>query len=151
MTEAPAGATRQPDPWRLAVWAALILGWLFMLLQLWSAFATFPTDERLEHSRMVAIPTLRSLALLGARSVAELAVVLGLTWPWAGRAWLARVWLAASALAVWFIATAPLSLSVTMWVHRRWLAAMVAGLVAVAAVTMLARLTRAVGRRFLRS
>jgi hypothetical protein len=109
--------------WRLLVWCVLVIGWLYMLLRMWDSFATFPTEERLEHSRTVAIPTLQSLALLMGRSAIELAVVLALTWPWAARRWAARAWAAALLLAAWFIATAPLTLSGVMWVHRRWLAA----------------------------
>ncbi|HSJ25843.1 MAG TPA: hypothetical protein VK929_14295 [Longimicrobiales bacterium] len=146
-----ASAIRDPQTWRTLAWSALILGWLAMLLQLWSAFATFPSAERLEQSRLVAIPTLQSLALLVGRSIVELGVVLALTWPWQARLWITRVCAAAIAVAAWFVATTPLSVSATSWVHRRWLAAMVAGLLLVAAVALLARLTRAAGGRLFRS
>lgn len=151
MQNTPAGAMRDPQTWRTLAWAALVLGWLYMLLNLWSAFATFPSAERLEQSRLVAIPTLQSLALLVGRSVVELAVVLGLTWPWRARLWITRVWAAAVIVAAWFLATTPLSVSATTWVHRRWLAALVAGLAAIGLLAILARLTHAGSRRFFRS
>jgi hypothetical protein len=150
--------TTPPDPvregplaaafyWRLLPWLVLIPGWLYMLLHLWSAFATFPAAERLEHSRLVAIPTLSSLAVLGLRSALELAAVLALTWPWSSRLWVARVWTAAMGLAVYFIVTAPLGVSAMTWVHRRWLAAMAVGLAAVAIAALGARLTQFAARR----
>jgi hypothetical protein len=117
--------------WRLAVWLGLILGWLVMLLHLWSAFATLPSPERLEQTRMVAIPTLQTLAFLVGRSALELAAVLAVLWPWRGRHYGLRVVAAAALLAVWFVATTPLSLSAIGWVHRRWLATTVAGLLLV--------------------
>jgi hypothetical protein len=126
--------------WRAGLCALLILGWLWMLLQLWSGFATFPSAERLEHSRLVAIPTLPGLALLAARSVGELLVVLAILWPWRARAYLLRMLLAAALLTMWFIATTPLSLSTMAWVHRRWLAAMTAGLLITLAAAALVQL-----------
>jgi hypothetical protein len=126
--------------WRLAVWLACIVGWLVMLLQLWTAFATFPTPERLEQARLVAIPTLQTVALLAGRSALELAAVLALLWPLHRRAWTRRVLAAAVLLAAWFLLTTPLSLSAIGWVHRRWLAAMVTGLLVVSALAGLARL-----------
>jgi hypothetical protein len=132
--------------WRLVLWTLFILGWLAMLLHLWSAFATFPSAERLEQSRLVAIPTLRTVALLAGRSMLELAAVLALLWPWRARAYLARILVAAVLLATWFVLTTPLSLSAATWVHRRWLAAMVVALLAAAAVSLAAS-----GARLLRA
>jgi hypothetical protein len=114
--------------WRLALWIALIAGWLVMLLQLWSAFATVPSPERLEQARMVPIPTLQTVALLAGRSAAELATVLAVLWPWRARAYPARILGAAVLVGGWFVVTTPLSLSAAAWVHRRWLAAMGGGL-----------------------
>lgn len=108
-----------------------------MLLFAWSAFSTFPTAERLEQSRLVAIPTLGSFVRLAGRSAAELAVLLALLWPWQARAWAARAGLAAALLTAWFVLTTPLSLSAMDWVHRRWLAAVAAGL----HITFIAALT----------
>jgi hypothetical protein len=109
--------------WRLGLWFGLILGWLVMLLYLWAGFATFPSAERLEHSRMMAIPTLRTVALLGVRSMLELAALLVVLWPWWSRFWAARLLTASLLLAGWFLATTPLTLSTMDWVHRRWIAA----------------------------
>ena len=126
--------------WRLAVWAALVLGWLVMLLHLWSAFATFPTAERLEQARMVRIPTLRSIALLAGRSAIEVGALLALLWPWRPRRYTLRLCVAGTLMAGWFLATTPLTLSAAGWVHRRWLAATAAGLVLACVVTAVARL-----------
>jgi hypothetical protein len=128
--------------WRVALWVGLIGGWLVMLLYLWSAFATFPSAERLEHTRMVRIPTLRSIALLAGRSAIELAGLLALLWPWHGRRFTLRLFAAATLLAGWFLATTPLSLSAAGWVHRRWLAAMALGLVIALAAAVAASLVR---------
>lgn len=110
--------------WRLALWALLILAWLVTLLYMWSAFATFPSAERLEQSRPVPIPTLGTAALLVLRSAAELGALLALLWPWWRRWYPGRALLAAAAAGGWFLFTTPLSLSAMSWVHRRWLAAM---------------------------
>lgn len=138
---------KNPLTWRILAWSALVLGWLYMLLQLWSAFATFPTAERLDHSRLVAIPSLGTLALLVGRSLLELGSVLAMTWPWRARLWLTRVWGAALLLAGWFLLTTPLSLSGVMWVHRRWMAATVLGLAIIGLVGLLAVMLRRVVRR----
>jgi hypothetical protein len=139
----------RPDPaiapargWRILVWCLLVAGWLFMLLHLWDAFAAFPSAERLEHSRTVAIPTLQTLGLLALRSTLELAAVLVLTWPWWDRRWIARVWTTALLVTAWFIITAPLTLSRMMWVHRRWLVAMALGLALAGAVAGVSRMVR---------
>jgi hypothetical protein len=139
--------TVQGLPWRLLPWVALILGWLYMLLRMWSAFATFPSAERLEQARLVAIPTLGTLALLGLRSSVELAAVLALTWPWSARLWILRVWSAALIVAIYFVATAPLGISAVTWVHRRWLVGMAAGLAVIATAALIARLTRFLASR----
>jgi hypothetical protein len=132
--------------WRLALWAALVMGWLVMLLHLWSAFATFPTAERLEQARMVRIPTLRSIALLAGRSALEITALLALLWPWRPGRYTLRLCVAGALLAGWFLATTPLTLSAAGWVHRRWLAATAAGLVlaciATALVGLASRLRR---------
>jgi hypothetical protein len=124
----PDGADDRGAYWRLALWCLLIVGWLVMLPQLWAAFATVPSAERLEQARLVPIPTLQTVALLVARSASEMAVVLGLLWPWRARHYLVRILGAAALLAAWFVLTTPLSLSAVAWVHRRWLAAMTGGL-----------------------
>lgn len=128
--------------WRLGIWIGLILGWLVMLLYLWSGFATFPSAERLEQSRMTAIPTLRTVATLAARSAAELGVVLALLWPQWSRFWASRLLAAALLLAGWFIATTPLTLSTVDWVHRRWIAATAAVLLLCSILVFAVQLAR---------
>jgi hypothetical protein len=110
---------------RLGLWTLLILGWLVMLLYLWSAFATFPSAERLEQSRTMPIPSLRAAALLVARSALELGAALLLLWPWRARYYALRALAAAIGFGAWFIASTPLTISAMGWVHRRWLAAMI--------------------------
>jgi hypothetical protein len=133
--------------WRLGLWCALIVGWLVLLLQVWSAFATVPSPERLEQARLVPIPTLQTVALLAGRSTLELGAVLGLLWPWRARAYLIRICTAAALLAVWFVVTTPLSLSAVAWVHRRWLAAMAGGLALVFVGAAAARLAGMIAGR----
>jgi hypothetical protein len=106
------------------LWVGLVLGWLVMLLQMWSAFATVPSADRLAESRMMQIPTLQTLAALAVRSAVELGVVLVLLLPGWRSHYRLRLLGTALLLAVWFIGTTPLTLSVMHWVHRRWLAAM---------------------------
>lgn len=110
---------------------ALILSWLVMLLYAWSAFATFPSTERLERSHMAAIPTLATVAWLVVRSALELTVLLALLWPWSRRYYALRTATAALLLPVYFLLTAPLTLTLVEWVHRRWLAAVELALIAV--------------------
>lgn len=128
--------------WRLGLWLGLILGWLVMLLYLWAGFATFPSPDRLEQSRMMAIPSLRTVAMLGLRSAAELAAVLVLLLPWWGRFWALRLLGASLALSAWFIATTPLTVSAVHWVHRRWIAGMAFVLLLSCCVVVAARLAR---------
>jgi hypothetical protein len=139
---APARAALRGVWWRVGLWAVLILGWLVMLLYMWQAFATFPSAERLEHSRMMAIPSLQTAALLAARSALELGAVLLLLWPWRAGFYPARALAAAIGLGAWFLVTTPLSISAMSWVHRRWLAAMVAALVLTCVASAAARLLR---------
>jgi hypothetical protein len=107
---------------RLALWFLLVISWLIMLLYAWSAFATFPSQARLEQSRMTAIPTLAAFGWLVARSLLELGALLAITWPWQPRWYVRRLAAAAVLLPVWFLMTAPLTLTLMAWVHRRWLA-----------------------------
>jgi hypothetical protein len=123
---------------RLFVWVALILSWLIMLLYAWSAFATFPSTERLERSQMAQIPTLTTVALIVLRSGIELSVLLALLWPWSRRFYELRVATAAVVLPIYFLMTAPLTLTRLEWVHRRWLAVVELGLLAVLAAAFAA-------------
>ena len=116
----------------------LVASWLVLLPLLWNAFSTLPTAERLEQSHMARIPTLQALGLIVARSAAELAAVLALTWP-AARLFASRLALAALGLAVWFLYSMPLGLSRMEWLHRRWLALLVVLLLAGALVELAMR------------
>ena len=115
------GAVTRSLP-RILFCLALAISWVIMMAYAWSAFSTMPTPERLETSRMSRIPTLGTLTWLGARSMLELAAMVALAWP-AARRYATRLFLALIALAGWFFATAPLTLTGVEWVHRRWLAA----------------------------
>lgn len=126
---------------RLGVCAGLVLSWLVMLLFAWNAFSTVPSAERLEETRMTQIPTLTSVGMLLLRSGVELALLLVLLWP-ARRLYLTRVAAAVLGLAVWFIATVPLTVTSLAWVHRRWLAALVVALFGVLVAGAAARLAR---------
>jgi hypothetical protein len=128
--------------WRLGLWFGLILGWLIMLLYLWAGFATLPSAERLEHSRMMAIPTLRTVVLLGVRSMVELGVLLLVLWPGWARFWAARLLTSSLLLAGWFLVTTPLTLSTMDWVHRRWIAANAAVLLLAFIVVVTAAVAR---------
>lgn len=133
-------------PWglylRVALWIVATASWPVMLLEAWSAFATLPSPERLETSRLAAIPTLRTVARLVMRSAAELAVVLALLWPWRERWYTRRLLGSAGLLAVWFVATAPLVLTRLEWVHRRWLVFLVALQLAFVVVRLTVELLR---------
>ena len=130
------------------VWIALILSWLVMLLYAWSAFATFPSAERLERSHMTSIPTLATVGWLVVRSALEMSVLLALLWPWSRRLYALRTATAALLLPVYFLMTAPLTLTMVEWVHRRWLAgvelALIAVLIGSAIAAATARFNRAV-------
>jgi hypothetical protein len=99
-----------------------------MLLQLWSAFATVPSPERLEQARLVPIPTLQTVALLAGAAPRNWPPCWGCSGRGGPGHYLIRILTAAALLAVWFVLTTPLSLSAVAWVHRRWLAAMAGGL-----------------------
>jgi hypothetical protein len=123
----------------------LLASWVVLVPLMWNAFSTVPSLERLAQSRMVEIPTLRTVGWLVARSAAEIGVVLGLLVPWKPRRYLARLWLATVALAAWFLATTPLGLTRMSWLHRRWLVLVGASLLVAAVWATLARL-RSVSR-----
>lgn len=107
---------------------------------LWTAFSTIPSAERLAQSRMVEIPTLRTVAVLLVQSAVEAGLLLALLVPWRPRRYLARLWLAAFAIWVWFLATTPLGLTRMAWIHRRWLAGVGAALLVAATILTAARL-----------
>jgi hypothetical protein len=112
-----------------------------MLVYAWSAFATLPSPERLQESRLTPIPSLATVRNLVLRSAAELTALILLLWP-AARFYLLRVSAAVLALVAWFIATVPLSVTSLAWVHRRWLAALIVALGAVLIAGVTARVAR---------
>lgn len=105
-----------------------------MLPMLWTAFATVPSMERLAQSRMVEIPTLRTVGLLVARTTLEAGILLALLAPWIPTRYLTRLWLAVVGVGAWFLATTPLGLTRMSWIHRRWLALVWVVLLGAAAV-----------------
>jgi hypothetical protein len=128
--------------WRFAVWFGLLIGWLVMVPLLWSAFASLPSEARLQQTRMAAIPTLGTFFTTLTVSVLELCVLLALLWPWRARRYGTRLALAAAAAFTWFLLTTPLSITRLQWIHRRWLFAVIVVLVAGAFVTGTVRLVR---------
>lgn len=64
--------------------------------------------------------------------------MVGLAWP-ATRRYATRLFVALIALAGWFFATAPLTLTGVEWVHRRWLAAVWLGFLLALLVTVAVR------------
>lgn len=106
---------------RALLCVALFISWLVMLRYAWQAFSSLPSPERLEQSRMARIPTLGAVGWLAVRSACELTVLTALTWP-VRRRYATRLAVAAVLLPLWFVATAPLTLTIMEWVHRRWLA-----------------------------
>ncbi|HUG39736.1 MAG TPA: hypothetical protein VMM12_04590 [Longimicrobiales bacterium] len=115
---------RLEQRFRLGLWVLLILGWVVAVWMMWEALTTVPGAERLETSRLVAIPTPRTFFAAAAFAGLELAVVLAILWPWREDFYATRLLAAALALVTWFIMTTPLQLSRMDWVHRRWLAGM---------------------------
>lgn len=109
---------------RIGFWVLLIAGWLLAVWLMFDAMTTVPSAARLETSRQVQIPSVRTFLAAAAFSGLELAVILALLWPWRGEFYATRLATAALALVTWFIITTPLDLSRLDWVHRRWLAAM---------------------------
>ena len=130
---------------RILLFTGIAVSWAVMLTYAWTAFSTLPSPERLETSRMARIPTLDVMRGLAARSAAELAVLLALAWP-APRRYTTRLVVAVLALPVWFLATAPLTLTSVQWVHRRWLAAVWLAVSGALVITTLIRYARRVRR-----
>ena len=130
---------RGEAPARLAVWALLVAGWLIAVWFMWDALTTLPSSERLETSRLVAIPTLRTFWAAALFSGLELAILLALLWPWRPELYATRVALALLGLVTWFIITTPLDITRMDWVHRRWMAATAAVLAATLVLLLSAR------------
>lgn len=114
------------SPWRWALPAALVVGWIAMIGWMWSEFWTAPPPEALERERTVRLPTLATFRAEVGRSAVELAFFALAAWPRWRRALPLRLLAAGTAGAIWFVVSAPLALTSVELVHRRWLAAMVA-------------------------
>lgn len=122
---------------RIGLWLLLILGWIVAVWLMFESLTTLPSAERLETSRLVAIPTVRTFLAAAAFSGLELAVILALLWPWRGELYAVRMATGVLAIFTWFIITTPLDLTRMDWVHRRWLAAMGAGIASALLVLLL--------------
>ncbi len=109
---------------RVAFWAALAISWAVAVWYMWEAMSTVPSAERLQESRLVAIPTPRTFMTAVVFSAMELAVVLAVLWPWRPAYYASRLALASLAVLTWFLMTVPTSMQLSRmdWVHRRWLA-----------------------------
>ncbi|HEU5208446.1 MAG TPA: hypothetical protein VFU06_03460 [Longimicrobiales bacterium] len=112
----------EPSRARFLFWLCLAVSWVILLPFLWSAVTTLPSPERLDQSRTVAIPTLGSFLRVMAVSAAELVAALLIIWPAWRSAYTLRLFGAAALLGMWFVFSAPMSLTRLEWVHRRWLA-----------------------------
>lgn len=127
---------------RVGLWVLLVASWAVAVWYMWDALTTVPSAERLEESRMVAIPTPRTFFTAAVFSAMELAVVLGALWPWRPAYYATRAAIAALGLVTWFIMTTPMQLTRMDWVHRRWLAFMILALLVALVTTLLYRLAR---------
>jgi hypothetical protein len=126
---------------RLGLTLLLVLGWLLLLPLLWNAFSTLPSAERLAESRMARIPTLQAFLFIAGRSAAELLGVLALTWP-RSRLYATRLAATTAGLLVYFLFSAPLSLTRMAWLHRRWLALVLLTLFAALVIELIVRAAR---------
>ena len=73
---------------------------------------------------MARIPTLGAFLVMVARSAIELLGVIVLTWPRV-RLYGRRLAVATAGLLLYFLFSAPLSLTRMEWLHRRWLATVI--------------------------
>ena len=126
----------------VAFWAFLAVTWVVAVYYLWDAMTTLPSAERLERSKMVAIPTPRTFFAAAAFSAMELAVVLAALWPWRLEYYATRLAVTALVMSTWFVLTTPMQLSRMDWVHRRWLALVILLLVVALGAVLLYRLAR---------
>ena len=106
---------------RVGFWVGLAATWLIAVWYMWEAMATLPSSVRLETTRQVAIPTLRTFYAAAIFSALELALVMAVLWPWRPEYYATRLTVAVLALATWFVITTPMDLSRMDWVHRVWL------------------------------
>ena len=124
---------------RVVLWWLLVGAWLVAVWYMWDATVTVPSAGRLEESRQVAIPTVRTFWAAVAFSGLELAVILATLWPWRPELYATRMAAAVLALVTWFVITTPLDITRLDWVHRRWLLAMAAGILLALALLLAGR------------
>lgn len=136
------GDARLEQRARLVFWGLLAALWAVAVFFMWDALTTIPSADRLEDSKLVAIPTPRTFFAAVAFSAMELAVVLVALWPWRPEYYGSRLGVTTLVMIAWFITTTPMDLSRMDWVHRRWLAATIALLLAGLLVLLAWRLAR---------
>jgi hypothetical protein len=130
---------------RIALAVALALGWAIAVPFMWKAVTTVPSAARLQEmqSKILHVPTPATFLRTGLQSLAELAVLVALLWPWWRRLWLTRLALAFLALAVWAVATMPLEQTSLELVHYRWMVGADLLLLAAFVASVIARLAAA--------
>lgn len=127
---------------RIVLWSLLLVSWMVAVLYMWEALTTVPTADRLEESRLVAIPTARTFFAAAVFSGMELAIVLAALWPWRPAYYATRLAITALGLVTWFLMTVPTGISRMDWVHRRWLAFLALVVMAAVLTALLYRLAR---------
>lgn len=132
---------------RIAFWVVLAMSWVVAVVYMWDATTRVPSAERLEESKLVAIPTLQTFLTAAIFSGMEAALVLALLWPWKPDFYASRLGITGLGLVTWFIMTTPMDLSRMDWIHRRWLAFMFMAVTMALLVLLLYRLWRAVAGR----
>ena len=128
----------------VALCILLLVSWGLAVAYMWDALTTVPSAERLEQSRMVAIPGPRTFFAAAVFSAIELAVVLAALWPGWRRYYATRLAVTALAILTWFIMTVPMEVSRMDWVHRVWIAFLAVAVTAALLVLLLYRLARRV-------
>lgn len=124
------------------MWVLLIGLWIGAVYFMWDAMTTVPSADRLEETRLAAIPTPRTFFAAVAFSAMELALVLAAAWPWRPELYASRLALGALIMVTWFVSTVPMELSGMDRVHRQWLALTILTLVAAVVVVLSYRLAR---------
>ena len=142
-----AGRERLERYARIGFWIVLLASWAAAVAFMWDALTTVPSAERLEESRMVAIPGPRTFFAAAVFSAIELAAVLAALWPGWPRYYATRLAVTALALVTWFLMTVPMEVSRMDWVHGVWLAFLVVSTAAALAVLLLYRLVRRIATR----
>ena len=114
---------------RLGLWALLIAAWAAAVWLMWAALGAGPSDPRPETSPL-ASPTARTFYAAALFSGLELAVIMGVLWPWRAEYYATRLAVCVMAIATWLVVTSGLDATGLDTVHRQWLVAMLVVLVA---------------------